>query len=267
MHDSETLTRLGFTTGPTSAHTARTIMLDELSMLFECVPVDAPREAYLDAIRERNCLGKRSGKTRGLTARHLTELYSLDSANPIHAGLRYFWERDVESRPLLALLAATARDSILREMLPTILKAEPGAVIRRAQMEAAIEQRWPDRFSAATLKSTAQNLNSSLTKSGHLHGRVDKVRQLAEARPGAAAFALYLGWLRGERGELLLHNEFCRVLDCPPERILELASQAAARGWMILRRVDTIIEPGFPALEIPAEPAEPKAVRTKGARK
>lgn len=267
MYDSETLTRLGFRTGTNSAHTSRTIMLDELGTLFECVPVDAPREVYLDAIRERNCLGKRSGKTRILTARHLIELYALDPEKPVHAGLRYFWERDRESRPLLALLAATARDSILREMLPTILKAEPGTVIRRAQMEAAIEQRWPDRFSAATLKSTAQNLNSSLTKSGHLRGRVDKIRQLANAGAGAAAFALYLGWLQGERGERLLHTAFCPVLDCPPERILELAAQAAARGWMILRRVDTIIEPGFPALEIPAETAEPKAARKREARK
>jgi hypothetical protein len=263
MHESERLHELGFARGKTSAHTARTMMLDELAQLFAHVPSDAAREEYVTAIRDLNCLGKRSVRTRGLTARHLTELYGLNPANSIHMGLRYFWERDQEARPLLALLAAIARDTLLRDMLPVILAVAPGMSIHRTQVEAAIEQRWPDRFSPATLKSVAQNLNSSLTQSGHLTGRVKKLRQQAKATPGAAAFALYLGWLRGERGEMLLQTEFCRALDCVPERILELAAQAAKRGWMQLRQVDTVIEPGFPALK---RALEPLTAKKKGAR-
>ena len=263
MHDPERLHELGFARGKTSAHTARTMMLDELMQLFAHVPSDAAREEYVTAIRDRNCLGKRSVRTRGLTARHLTELYGLDPANSIHTGLRYFWERDQEARPLLALLAAIARDTLLRDMLPAILAVAPGTSIHRTQVEAAIEQRWPDRFSPATLKSVAQNLNSSLTQSGHLSGRVRKLRQQATATPGAAAFALYLGWLRGDRGDLLLHTEFCRALDCPRERVLELTRLAAKRGWMQLRHVDTVIEPGFPALTPESQPTMGKK---KGAR-
>ncbi len=262
MHDPERLHELGFARGKTSAHTARTMMLDELAQLFAHLPPEASRDEYLSAIREQNCLGKRSVRTRGLTARHLIELYGLDPGNAIHRGLRHFWERDKEARPLLALLAASARDTLLHEMLPVILAVSPGTAIHRKQLEAAIEQRWPDRFSPATLKSVAQNLNSSLTQSGHLSGRVKKLRQQANATPGAAGFALYLGWLRGDRGELLLHTEFCRALDCPPERVLELTRQAAKRGWMQLRHVDTVIEPGFPALT-PA--SKPTMAKKKGA--
>lgn len=59
-------------------HLPRTIMLDELIILFSQVGADAPPAAYRAAVREHNCLGKRSGRTRQLTARHLAELNGLN---------------------------------------------------------------------------------------------------------------------------------------------------------------------------------------------
>lgn len=268
MHDQATLKRLGFMTRQGSTHTARTLMLSELSTLFDHVSAEAGKERYLAAIRDANCLAKRSGRTRQLTASHLADLYGLDPANPIHAGLRYFWSRDEAARPQLALLAAAARDSLLRDLAPAILAKPLGNSINRESVEDAIEQHWPSRFSPATRKSVAQNINSSLVQVGYLHGRIKKVRVHLEPATGTVAFALYLGWLQDGRGELLLQSPWCKLLDANYDRLLELAAQASAKGWMVMRRVDNVIDVDFPALAsvfnqalAPAEPTPTSATQ------
>ena len=248
MRDQATLESMGFMTRQGGVHVSRTIMLDELNTLFGQVEADAQFTAYQAAVCEHNCLAKRSGRTRRLTARHLAELYGLDPANPVHAGLRYFWSRDEAARSQLALLAAIARDSLLRDTIPVVLAKSPGEPVSREWLEDRIEALWPERFSPATRKSVAQNINSSLTKSGHLKGRVNKVRTQLQPAIGAAAFALYLAWLQGGRGELLLQSSYFRVLDVGSDRLLELAAQASARGWMVMRRVDNVVDVDFPAL-------------------
>jgi len=248
MRDQATLKRLGFMTQQGSTHTARTLMLSELSTLFDHVPAEADKDAYQAAIRDANCLAKRSGRTRQLTSSHLADLYGLDPVNPIHAGLRYFWSRDEAARPQLALLAAAARDSLLRDLAPAILAKPLGTSITRESVEEAIEQHWPGRFSQATRKSTAQNINSSLVQVGYLLGRIKKVRVHLEPATAAVAYALYLAWLQGGRGELLLQSPWCKLLDASHDRLLELAAQASSKGWMVMRRVDNVIDVDFPAL-------------------
>lgn len=243
------LERLGFMIRQGGVHTARTMMLKELTTLFEYVASDAEKKSYQSAIRDQNCLAKPSGRSRDLTARHLVELYGLDPANPVHAGLRFFWSRDEAARPQLALLAAMARDSLLRSIVPKILSLPSGTHVRREWVESLVEDRWPERFSPATRKSVAQNINSSLTQAGQLSGRARKLRQSVELVPGSVAFALYLGWLQGDRGELLLQNGYCLLLSTSTDRLLELAALSSARGWLVMRRVDSVIDIDFPALE------------------
>ena len=156
------LTRFGFRPDAGGAHTARTMMLAELTALLDAVPgPDATLAEYTRAIVEENCLGKRSGKTRTLSLRHLVELYSLDSQDLVFRSLLYYWDRDPAGRPLLALLCAVARDQLLRESAPKILKTPQGSSFTTADMETFIEHKHPGRFSTATLTSVAQNLNSS----------------------------------------------------------------------------------------------------------
>jgi hypothetical protein len=199
-------------------------------------------------VRDQNCLAKRSGRTRQLTARHLTELYGLDPANPVCAGLRFFWSRDLVAQPQLAFLSAVARDSLLRDIAPLILAKPVGTLVTREWVEGHIEARWPARFSPATRKSAAQNINSSLTKAGYLQGRSKKFRTQLVPAMGTAAYALYLAWLQGGRGELLLQSPYCTLLDANPDRLLELATHASAKGWMVMRRIDSVIDIDFPAL-------------------
>jgi hypothetical protein len=109
------LAKFGFNVSKGGVHTSRTIMFDELELLFDAVEASgAVRETYLKAIIDDNCLKKRSVKTRRLTAGHLTSLYALDPSIPLFRGFRFFWQRDPVSHPLVTLLCAYARDPILK---------------------------------------------------------------------------------------------------------------------------------------------------------
>ncbi len=243
------LERLGFSFERGGVHTARTMMLGELCALLSFVDVaNATRADYLEAIQTANCLGKRSGKTRTLTFRHLADLYALDPSLLVFRALRFFWQRDVDGQPLLAALCAYSRDPLLRATAPFVLGFQEGATVTREAMEDLIDAQEPGRFSKATLKSTAQNINSSWTQAGHLAGRVRKVRARAVATPGAASLALLLGYVSGLRGESLFNSDYTKMLDCSFDKMIELAEDASRRGWISLKRVGQVIEVLFPNL-------------------
>jgi hypothetical protein len=225
------------------------MMLAELRALLSYVDAaDATRAEFLEAIQTANCLGKRSGKTRILTFRHLVDTYALDPSLLMFRALRFFWQRDVDGQPLLAVLCAYSRDPLLRATAPFILGFQEGATVDRQGLEEFIDAQEPGRFSKATLTSTAQNINSSWTQSGHLTGRARKARVRAVATPGAVSLALLMGYVSGLRGESLFKSEYTRMLDCSFERSLELAEDASRRGWISLKRVGQVIEVLFPTL-------------------
>ena len=202
MTEINILTRFGFSFERGGAHTARTIMLNELQKLLMYVSrIEAGKADYLYAIDEENCLGKRSGRTRILTIRHMVDLYILDPEIILFRTLLYFWYRDDLAQPLLALLCTYTRDPILRSTAPYILSITEGSAITREATESFIDNLEPGRFSKATLKSTAQNINSSWTKSGHLEGRTRKIRMHANPTAGSVSYALLIGYLTGARGQ------------------------------------------------------------------
>lgn len=243
------LSRFGFRFGKGSTHTARTMMLEDLQLLLAHVSQpDTNKKDYFQAVVDENCLGKRSVKTRRLTIGHLIELYSLDTSVTIFRALRYFWTRDPEGQPLLALLCAYARDDLLRISAPFIQQFSENDIVSREAMEMHIEEKFPNRFSKATLISTAQNLNSTWTKSGHLIGRAKKIRAKASATPGSVGYALFLGYLTGARGEQLFNTVYTLLLDCTPAHAIELAEDASRRGWITFKRVGDVMEVLFPNL-------------------
>jgi hypothetical protein len=243
------LARFGFDFERAGAHTSRTLMLDELeSVLSYLDNPNAEKADYLKAIDDENCLSKRTQANRKLTYRDLVKLYTLEHSVTIFRDFLYFWQRDQQGRPLLALLCGYCRDSLLRLTAPFITKLSEGAVVDRAMLEEFIEQQQPGRLSPGTLKSTARNLNSSWTQTGHLKGRAQKIRACAKATPGGMAYALFLGYLTGIRGEALFQTEFAKLLDCPIDQAIELAEEASRRGWIVFKRVGKTIEVLFPNL-------------------
>lgn len=243
------LMSLGFTFDLGGAHIARTMMFDELVAVLRYVePTSTGASAYAAAIEEDNCLGKPSGKARQLTRRHLVSLYALDPEIPLFQSLLFFWPRDETARPLLALLCAYARDAVLRASAPFILEIPIGKTITREDTEAFFGSKYPERFSPATLKSVAQNVNGTWTTSGHLQGKVKKVRSRPQVTAGAMGYALYLAYLTGERGMNLFSSEYVKLLDCGRDRAMELAEEASRRGWIVFKSVGDVIEVQFPKL-------------------
>lgn len=248
------LSRLGFKYGRGGAHTSRTMMIEDLEILLSYVNnPDAEKEEYSRAIIDDNCLGKRSGKTRLLTFRHLVDLYSLEKSVLLFRALLFFWNRDIDSRPLLALLCSYARDPIFRTTADFILGFTEGSVIERESVEEFIDNQESGRFSNATLKSTAQNINSTWTKSGHLDGRAKKTRSRAIPTAGSVSYALLLGYISGTRGQALFQSEYIKILDCSYEKAIELAEKASRQGWIVFKRVGVVIEVLFPGLINPEE--------------
>lgn len=243
------LERFGFDFKRAGAHSSRTLMLDELNALLAYLDnTKADKTDYLKAIDDENCLGKRTQANRKLTYRHLENLYTLNASVTIFRALLYFWQRDPQGRAFLALLCSYCRDSLLRSTATFIIQFSEGTVVNREMLEEFIEHQHPERFSPATLKSTTQNINSSWTQSGHLTGRIRKTRTLVSATPGSVAYALFLGYLMGIRGESLFQTEFAKLLDCSIDQAIELAEEASRRGWIVFKRVGKTIEALFPQL-------------------
>jgi hypothetical protein len=236
----------GFRDGDRGTHTSRTIMLTELCLLLDAVPQDVSREVYRRAVIEDNVLGKRTGATRKLSYQRLSELYGLDPKIPMFRYLRILWETDQESRPLIAFLCAYARDPLLRLSAPAVLEAEEGAVVDKNDLEKVLEEVAGDRFNPSILNKIARNAASSWTQSGHLNGRTRKQRTRPRPTAGAAAMALFIGYLEGLRAQRLFDTSWTRLLEVPLHRLQELTLEAARRGWLDYLRADTVVEVRFP---------------------
>lgn len=230
-----------------SAHCSRTMMLAELSALLSAEPDElAPRSRYQACVEHDNCLAKRSGSTRQLTFGHLVRLYGLDPNIPVFHTLRYLWGKDQASHPLLALLCAYARDPLLQYSAPFIVGHKSGEEISSQAIANFLEKTYGERFSQATIRSASRNIRSTFTQSGHLWGHSQKIRSRVKATPASVAYALYLGHLEGLSGKALFQTGYRELLDCTLEEACGLAQMAAQKGWLILKRIDDIIEVVFP---------------------
>jgi hypothetical protein len=239
---------LGFRDGTSSVHTSRTMMLSELSLILEHVGAKAKADDYRAAIVEQNVLGKPTQTTRKRTAERLVELYALDQTRPVFRLLRHFWTADASARPMLAFLAAAARDPLIRETTPFVVAIPVGAALAPAQTAAHLAEKYPKRFQASTALATAQRLASSWTQAGFLTGKVNKKRTRPAVTPVVVTFALALGYLCGFRGKMLLDTMWTRMLDRTPAEIADLAVEASKQGWMNYKAAGSVVEITFPGL-------------------
>ncbi|MGD0971238.1 MAG: hypothetical protein ABSA04_07555 [Desulfobaccales bacterium] len=240
--------RLGFRIGDRGTHSSRTIMLAELRLLLDSLPQDGQKSDYLDAVTRNNILGKRTVSTRKYSAKRLSELYGLDSGIPLFRAMRFFWTAGKEGRPLLAFLCAFARDPLLRFTAPAILPLKPGETVTTRKIEAVLAPSVEGRFNQSILNKVARNAASSWTQSGHLVGRVHKVRSHPEATPANAAFAIFIGYLEGKRAQRLFDTVWVKLLDRPVEEIAHLAADASRQGLLVYKNVGGVIEILFPDL-------------------
>ena len=224
-------------------------MLTELTAVLAGIPGEANRGDYAAAIVSGNCLAKTTSATRRLTNQRLGELYALDPACVIFRVLRQLWPRDEAGRPLLALLAALARDPLLRVTAPPVVLLPAGVELPRASISTALRDVVGERFNDAVLDKVVRNAASSWAQAGHLQGRTFKIRHRVQATPSAVAFALYLGHLAGFRSEELLTSGWSAAVDCSPTSARSLALEAKRIGLVDLRGAGDVFEVGFERLD------------------
>lgn len=240
--------RSGFRFGDKGTHTSRTIMLDELSHLLTIIPGEVPRTAYADAVVDDNCLGKRTTATRKLSLQRLSELYGLDPTIPVFRILRDLWSHHEKSRPLMAVLVALARDPLLHCTAPTVLNIPVGEELSRQRLKENLSDALAHRLNDSILDKVCRNTASSWTQSGHLQGRVRKIRHRVEATPAACTLALLLGYMLGRRGHLLFETPWTAVLDTPAHELIDIAMDAKRLGLLDLKQSGSMIDVSFPQL-------------------
>jgi hypothetical protein len=229
------------------------MMLDELSLVMEHVRADSPTADYRQAIVEENIVGKATQTTRKRTFKRLEELYALDPSCSVFRLLRHFWDADRGGRPMLVLLAAAARDPLLRETTSFVRGVAVGEAVTPDQIARHLNEKYPKRFQASTALATAQRLASSWTQAGYLTGKVKKRRSRPPVTPVVAAFAVVLGYLGGSRGKLLLDTIWTRLLDRTPAELTDLVGEASRQGWLTYKSAGSVMEITFPGLLRPQE--------------
>ena len=244
----EAALEFGFMNEPAGAHTSRTIMLSELRGLLGAVAPAADYLEYQHAAVEMNAAHKATLSTRQKTFRHLRELYSLSSDILLFRALRDLWTPDAAGEPLLAASCAAARDPLLRVSSKRILEAPEGEEVTSEELEESVDRAFPERFRPDTLARTGRNIASSWTQSGHLQGRARKVRTRARCTATATAYALFLGYLCGDRGEGLFRTLWARLTDAPEHILRAQAAEATRLGYLEYRHGGGVTEVSFPHL-------------------
>lgn len=254
---STTALAAGLRYGDKGTHTSRTMMLTEVRVLFDRLCATSSRESHAAAIVGENCLSKDTVATRKLTNQRLGELYGLSPSIPLHRVHRRLWDLDPAGRPLLALLCCLARDPLLRATAPTVLSLPVGCELPRHSITRALRQTTGDRINEAILDKVARNAASSWTQSGHLEGRVRKLRRRVDPTFGPALLAVWLGAAEGLDGPRLLDSAWCRTLDRSPDALLDLVLQAKQRGLIRATVGGGVIDIDLAPLD-PHPPVSPK---------
>ncbi len=232
----------GFRDGERGTHTSRTTMVAELADLLASHPDVSTRAGFARAVVEGNALGKATHATRKLTAQRLAELYGLDDDIPLFRALRGLWRLDPDGRLQLATLVALARDPLFRASAPAVVTLAPGDTPAKHEVAQAIGEVTGARFNDDILDKIARNVLASWTRSGHLEGRVRKVRHRLEPTPYAVAFAIHLAILAGHVPARALGSGWLAVLDLDATRAAAAAREAHRRGLINYRAGTGVVE-------------------------
>ena len=236
-------------------NTSHTILFAALVAVLDAVPADAPQAVYTAAILEGNVVGKQTDGARRRNYRYLRELYILRPDSILFRALRDLWATDSQSRPLLAVLCALARDPVLRASSAAIVGSSPGDTLTSADLAQAVSEQFPTSYAESTLAKIGRNTFSSWEQSGHLRDakRTTKQRTRADCRPANVVYALLLGYLQGVRGQALFDTLWARVLDQPRSHLFDLAAAASQQGMLEMRQAGGVVDVTFHELLRPFE--------------
>ena len=204
-------------------------MFAELARVMDHVGRD---DRYLESLGG-NITNKRTKANQQLTNHRLIKLYGFDIDNPTFKCFKYFWEiAEEQEKPVIALLYALGNDYLLSESIPVVMSTPIGEKVYTANLEANIEAQHPNRFSANTRRSIAQNIASSWKQAGYITGKVKNIRTQPVHSYTIVTLALLLSYLNGERGDFILAGKWIKALGIPETQIRDLAFEASKRNLL-----------------------------------
>ncbi len=225
----------------------RTIMVNELRMLFQCCPeLNTTLDQYNAVIVNENCLGKVSMSSRKLTSGYLRKLYSLDCGNPAFLAFKILWLKNECNQNLLAMQCANYSDVVIRDSVDFFITKSLNETITTEMTQAWVEASYPNRFSSVSACSIAKDLNSSWAQAGFFYGTRPRKRIRAKVEIANAVYAFFLAYSEGLRGMNLLENDHTRLLEKDKGELISLAIAAAQQGLLVFRHLKDVIEMQFP---------------------
>jgi hypothetical protein len=233
---------LGFDEGLRGVHTSRTMMLAELESVLGTLGSGVTPESVRHAILEDNILGKATRSGRKNSATKLIDLYSFNPEQQLFHAFEVLWRDASTSRPVLAVLIALSRDTVLRASVEPVIGTPIGSTITKEQFYKSLLSGFASKYAETTLQSTTRNITSSWRQSGHIRGENPIVRAKAPADFHAIAFALLIGYLRGLRGQNLLASDWVRLLDFDAGELEVATAEAHRHGLITSRKVGEVIE-------------------------
>jgi len=199
-------------------------------------------EQLYTQVLQDNLLVKTTVSGRAITYQRLRELYGLDETIPLFRVLTLLWQRDNASLPLLGILAALARDPLLRATALPILGLPVGSELARDAVRDAVVGAVGIRLNDATVEKAVRNAASSWAQSGHLKGRTFKRRTQVQATPASLAFAIWLANAAGFKGETVLSSGWITVLDLEGTELRRLLDSARIAGLIVVRQIGSCVE-------------------------
>lgn len=239
---SADLEACGFDEKPRGVHTSRTMMLAELESVMGTLGTVVTSANVRQAILEDNVLGKATRSGRKNSATKLIDLYSFNPEQQLFHAFEVLWRDASASRPVLAVLLALSRDTVLRASVETVIGAPIGSTITKEQLYKSLLSGFASKYAETTLQSTTRNIASSWRQSGHIRGENPIVRAKAPADFHAIAFALLIGYLRGLRGQNLLTSDWVRLLDFDSGELEVAITEAHRHGLITSRKIGEVIE-------------------------
>lgn len=204
-------------------------MFAELAKLMDFAIQD---NSYLDSLNQ-NVINKKTKSGIEKTTRYLISLYGFDLKNSSFKAFKHFWGIvEEDEKPLLALLFAIGNDYLLEESFSVVAETKLNDKVTIEKVEENIEIRYPNRYSENTRRSMAQNIASSWKQAGFITGKVKNIRTQPNISYNIAAFAFFLAFLSGDRGEFILSSKYVKALMLNETKVRELAVEASKRDLM-----------------------------------
>jgi len=187
---------------------------------------------YSDSLQQ-NVISKATKSGIKKTSQYLKRLYDFDVTLPSFRIFKHFWSIVVEKdKPLLALIYAIGNDYLLKNSIPVINNTEIGKKVTVESIENHLENLYPQKYSANTRRSMAQNIASSWKQAGFITGKVKNIRTQPEINYLVLTFALIMAYLNGLRGDFIITSDWVKALALKERTIRSLAIEAAKRDLL-----------------------------------